>query len=332
MKILSLCLLTLSLIPLAHAQLGKLAFASASVKPSAPLTVDSQRDATAKYMADVRTGKIKPEPGIIVDTAHPRMGVHVDRSQAEYNFLPLVDLIAIAYNVKTYQVSGPGWVTSQRFDIVANMPDGASVDDAPVMLQALLEDRFKLAIHRESKEQPVLALAVAKGGPKLQQSTVSAPPIDVNATGKLGPQFGIENLITPDGPIRFSFSHGQSEGTTLQSNKISMEGLADMLSRLLHGGSNLAGNGLDSSEYAGEWKAVLDETGLKGEFQVTLHSSKVMPEAEKLVQLPFQDTGGGPLDPLVFSSVQSLGLKLEVSKAKVEMVVIDHVERSPAVN
>jgi uncharacterized protein (TIGR03435 family) len=111
-----------------------------------------------------------------------------------------------------------------------------------------------------------------------------------------------------------------------------MEGLADMLSRLLHGGSNLAGNGLDSSEYAGEWKAVLDETGLKGEFQVTLHSSKVMPEAEKLVQLPFQDTGGGPLDPLVFSSVQSLGLKLEVSKAKVEMVVIDHVERSPAVN
>ena len=148
MKILSLCLLTLSLIPLAHAQLGKLAFASASVKPSAPLTVDSQRDATAKYMADVRTGKIKPEPGIIVDTAHPRMGVHVDRSQAEYNFLPLVDLIAIAYNVKTYQVSGPGWVTSQRFDIVANMPDGASVDDAPVMLQALLEDRFKLAIHR----------------------------------------------------------------------------------------------------------------------------------------------------------------------------------------
>jgi uncharacterized protein (TIGR03435 family) len=76
----------------------------------------------------------------------------------------------------------------------------------------------------------------------------------------------------------------------------------------------------------------VDRTGLKGEYQVTVHSSKAMPMAESLVQDPFQSTVGGPLDPLVFQSVQKLGLKLEVSKAPVEMLVVDHAEKNPTAN
>ncbi len=308
------------------------AFASATVKPSALVTFESQRADSAKTLADIKAGKIKLQPGVMVNTAHQRMGAHVDTSQAEYNYLPLIDLIAIAYNVKVYQISGPDWINGQRFDIVAKLPDGASIDDAPRMLQALLEDRFKLAVHREIKDQQVLALVVAKGGPKPADSPASVQPIDVNATGNFGPQYGVENIVTPDGPIRFGFINGHSEGTTLQSNKITMEGFADLLTRLLRGGSGIGGNRLDSSEYGGDWRAVVDRTGLKGEYQVTVHSSKAMPMAESLVQDPFQSTVGGPLDPLVFQSVQKLGLKLEVSKAPVEMLVVDHAEKNPTAN
>ena len=69
-----------------------------------------------------------------------------------------------------------------------------------------------------------------------------------------------------------------------------MEGFADLLTRLLSGGSGIGGNRLDSSEYGGDWRAVVDRTGLKGEYQVTVHSSKAMPMAESLVQDPFQST------------------------------------------
>jgi uncharacterized protein (TIGR03435 family) len=315
-----------------QAAAGKLAFVSATVKPSAPVTIDSAHAASAQFEADVKAGKVKLQPGVMVNTTHPRMGAHVDASQAEYNFLPLIDLIAIAYNVKVNQVSGPDWINGQRFDIVAKMPGGAFIADASNMLQALLEDRFKLAVHRETKDQQVLALVVAKGGPNLADSPASVQPIDVNATGNFGQQYGVENIVTPDGPIRFSFINGHSEGTTLQSNKITMEGFADLLTRLLRGGSGIGGNRLDSSDYGGDWRAVVDRTGLKGEYQVTVHSSKAMPMAESLVHDPFQSTVGGPLDPLVFESVQKLGLKLEVSRGKVEMLVVDHAEKMPTAN
>jgi uncharacterized protein (TIGR03435 family) len=322
------CVLLFSLSAAAQATPNKLAFVSASVKPSAPVTFESQRADSAKTLADIRSGKIKLQPGESISSER-KIGAHVDASQAEYNFLPFIDLIAIAYNVKVFQISGPDWISGQRFDIVAKMPTGASIDDAPRMLQALLEDRFKLAVHRETKSQQVLALVVAKGGPKLTDSPASVQPIDVNATGKFGLQYGVENLVTPDGPIRFSFINGHSEGTTLQSNKITMEGFTDLLTRLLIHGSNLNANYLDSSEYGGDWKAVVDRTGLKGEYQVTVHSSKAMPMAESLV---FQSTVGGPLDPLVFQSVQNMGLKLEVSKAPIEMIVVDHAEKNPTAN
>ena len=66
------------------------------------------------------------------------------------------------------------------------MPDGASKDDAPGMLQALLEERFKLAAHRDTQEQPVLALVVGKDGPKLKEAPAAPEPIDENAPLKPG--------------------------------------------------------------------------------------------------------------------------------------------------
>ncbi len=82
-----------------------------------------------------------------------------------------------AYGVKTYQISGPAWLDTERFDIVAKVPQGATKDDVKLMLQNLLADRFKLTLHREKKDMPMYALLVAKNGPKLKES----PPDDPNA-------------------------------------------------------------------------------------------------------------------------------------------------------
>jgi uncharacterized protein (TIGR03435 family) len=79
----------------------------------------------------------------------------------------LSSCIRWAYGVQRSQVSGPAWVDVERFDIAAKAAGPASEDQLKVMLQALLGDRFKLTLHRDSKVVPMYALVVAKNGPKL---------------------------------------------------------------------------------------------------------------------------------------------------------------------
>lgn len=82
------------------------------------------------------------------------------------------DLVKSAYLIEDYQISGfPAWMTSARFDIEAKGHDGENRDQLLAMLRALLTDRFKLAVHWQTKELPVDALVVAKGGPKFHALT-----------------------------------------------------------------------------------------------------------------------------------------------------------------
>jgi uncharacterized protein (TIGR03435 family) len=83
---------------------------------------------------------------------------------------PLVTLIRQAYGVARYQISGgPGWLDAERFDIDAKAAGDPSRERMMAMLQTLLADRFKLKVHRETREGPVFALTVAKSGSKLKQ-------------------------------------------------------------------------------------------------------------------------------------------------------------------
>src|SRR6185503_19368558 len=86
----------------------------------------------------------------------------------------LANLICIAYKIKPHQLSGPDWMAAQRFEIMAKMPEGASKDQVPTMLQALLAERFKLTVHRDNKEQSVYAMVVGKNGHKMKE--VAADP------------------------------------------------------------------------------------------------------------------------------------------------------------
>ena len=90
--------------------------------------------------------------------------------------LPLRLLITQAYRVSGYQlVGGPGWLDSERFDIVAKAPEGSRPDQTMLMLRGLLAERFKLKVHGETRETQVYALVLARSdgklGPKLSKST-----------------------------------------------------------------------------------------------------------------------------------------------------------------
>ena len=323
----TLCLALTATVALA--QTAPLTFEVASIKPAAPLDM-------AKVAAGIQRGEM------------PKIGPHVDAARAEYIYMPLKELIVLAYKVKPFQITGPDWLASQRFDIIAKLPDGASKADAPKMLQALLEERFKLAVHRDSKENPVLGLVTGKGGPKMKEAAEAPQPIDENAPLKPGEM----KMDGPEGPIRMTVGKNGSatvnmgaKGTMsykvdpstqtmhLDASQLTMEGFADMLTQF----SQMTGGG---------GRRVMDMTGLKGYYQVALDFSLAdlinMARAQG-IDVPAGAGGGSAARPAeaasdpggassLFAAVQSLGLKLEQRKAVTEQLVIDHVEKTPTEN
>src|SRR6267378_3021746 len=81
-----------------------------------------------------------------------KVGVHVDGARLICTFLSLKDYIGLAYRVKEYQILGPDWLRSEKFDISATLPAGAAREKVGDMMQALPADRFKLKLHRDTKE------------------------------------------------------------------------------------------------------------------------------------------------------------------------------------
>jgi len=142
------------------------------------------------------------------------VGVHVDGAQVSITYLSLREYIRTAYRLKDFQVLGPEWLGSQRFDIVAKVPADAPPGRVPEMLQALLEDRFQLKLHQEMKEFPVYGLLVAKDGLKMQEapadSAEAAGPTGVNISAT-GSQAGTS--VDLGRGSSFSFGNGRFEGT-----------------------------------------------------------------------------------------------------------------------
>lgn len=301
---------------------GQSTFEVATIKPAAPLD-------QAKIAAAMRAGEA------------PKIGPHVEGSLAEYNYMALRDLIALAYNIKPYQVSGPDWLATTRFDIEAKLPEGATKNDAPAMMQALLKERFKLVAHPSAEEQPVLALVVAKNGAKLKEA--AEPPTPISDDTPLKP--GEMKMDSLDGPMRIKINPDgstvinmgakgtftqkmdmQTKTLRIQSNDMSMAGFADMLTRVMQIGGTSS-------------RQVVDKTGLKGYYAVNLDISLAEIQAiarASGMSMPAGAGGGSSDDPeggeSVFESVQALGLKLESRKASVDRLVIDSVSKAPTEN
>jgi uncharacterized protein (TIGR03435 family) len=275
----------------------------------------------------------------------PKFGLQIDGLRAEYNFMSLQDLIAIAYKVKTYQIAGPDWLPQTRFNIAATMPEGASRDDTPAMLQALLRERFKLVAHLATQDQPVIALLVGKGGPKMKDASGPALPIDLTAelkpnqtkmdTGD-GPMIMTRN---PDGSSTMNMGERgtfvqrmdmQAKVIHIDADHLNMDGFADLLTRIMGIG--------------GQAPQVVNMTGLTGSYQLSMELNLA-----DLMAAARAQGGGGPeggagaaaipeaSDPsgtgsTVYAAVQKDGLKLEHRKAPVQQLIVDHVEKTPTDN
>jgi uncharacterized protein (TIGR03435 family) len=218
-------------------------------------------------------------------------------------------------------LGGPKWLDSDRYDITAKM-DGSvadqlkklSVDKREIaqeqMAQALLADRLKLAIHRETKVLPVYALTIAKTGSKLHQARpgdtydkATFPYADkfADSDAKAGQMFRVGGA-GPDGHMTL----------TIYGFGVSMPALARQL-------------------YFEVGLIVQDRTGLRGKYDFTLKYTMIPSGGAAVGGAPDGQAVPAALDPSgpsVFNAIQQqLGLKLEATKGPVQIVVIDHVER-----
>ena len=123
-------------------------------------------------VASIRTAK--PFGQAVADGS--LIGMVIDPDRVRMGQMPLSTLIVTAYNIKRYQLIGPDWLLDpatpedlRMFDIEAKLPAGATADQVPLMLQALLTDRFKLTIRKGSREMDTYALVVGKDGVKFKK-------------------------------------------------------------------------------------------------------------------------------------------------------------------
>jgi uncharacterized protein (TIGR03435 family) len=100
------------------------------------------------------------------DSPKGRVGAQGDNFTGQN--VTLKQLMAYAYRLRGYQLSGPDWIETEGYDVTVRAKKSPSDPQFRLMLRALLEDRFKLKTHRETKEIPAYWLVVAKGGPKLR--------------------------------------------------------------------------------------------------------------------------------------------------------------------
>jgi uncharacterized protein (TIGR03435 family) len=259
-----------------------LAFEAASVKPAAPST-----DGNVRRLFKGDAGRI------------------------DYQNVTLKGLIMRAYGVKDYQITGPDWLDSNGYDIVATIPHNATGAELPRMLQTLLAERFKLSLRHETRELPVYALVVRKNGPKLQPAEREE---------------GFSMRMSPKGR--------HIEG------KSRIAGLCDFLSRTLDRPVvDMTGlNGVydmtldwtpDESERAGMTKmameAVFSSVAGGAPLAVTGKGSGAGKGSENMPD----NTDGATL----FTALQErLGLKLEQRKSPADFLIVDRVERMPVEN
>ena len=227
-----------------------------------------------------------------------------DPTQFTATNMTLFAIVTHAYDVPGFRLSAPSWLSSERFNIVAKVPPGATSDQFRVMLQTLLVDRFNLVAHRETRQAPVYALVIDRGGLKMKASAQSAPVDASQGT----PAMGKDGFpIIPPGwkGLWRNFNH---DHFLIQARQQTTADLAELLSEQLD-------------------RPVTDATGLQATYDYTLEFAPTEPNAAP----PADDSESGD-SVSIFTALKRLGLKLEPRKAPVEMVVMDSIAKTPSAN
>ena len=127
-----------------------------------------------------------------VKVSPPRRGtdryttMDTDPAMVRYSNITLDILIAIAYRHDSNLIVMPEGFGGAQYDVAARLPAGVSKDKVPEMMQTLLAERFKLVVHRESKDEKVYYLTIAKNGPKLKPARPEGGPNSIMLNGIFG--------------------------------------------------------------------------------------------------------------------------------------------------
>jgi uncharacterized protein (TIGR03435 family) len=244
-----------------------------------------------------------------------KAGLTITQRQARFSLLSLNDYVGIAFDVKLHQIAGPDWLASARFEIAATIPENQTPEQLSAMLRALLEDRFALRTHRESREFPVYALEVAAAGSKLVRLSEDTPT---------DAPFTVTSESTAGGAA-IDLGHGSSlllGNNRFEAKKVTLATLADVLARFVD-------------------RPVVDRTGLEGRYDVAF---EVQPDDFVAMMIRSAVAAGVPMPPqalqrldtaspaAVPDALKSLGLSLTGRRAPLEVLVIDSMEKAPTEN
>jgi bla regulator protein blaR1 len=253
--------------------------------------------------------RAESKPAFEVASVKPskdRRGISIQMHPAgrlAVNGAPLPFLIAQAYEIQPFQISGgPTWTYSSAYDIEAKSSGPVSPAQIKLMLQSLLEERFKLKMHREKRDMPVYELVVPKGGQELK--------ITKNDKGSGEPIPPLQPPIGPDGKpmVQPPGSVWQLNGQ-LQGKAIQLDEVAKTLSRILG-------------------RTIIDKTGLTGAYDFSLKWTPENIQANALNTANNSAPSADLSEPSILTAIQEqLGLKVEPSKDQGEFFIIDSVEK-----
>jgi uncharacterized protein (TIGR03435 family) len=243
--------------------------------------------------------------------------------QLEWTNVSLKELICRVYTLREEQLSGPSWLVSARFDVMAKLPTGATKDQLARMWQNLLAERFGMVFHREMKELPAYELVVAKSGLKMKLTAEPEPAGGAPAQPTSAPK----TTLDKDG--KRELAPGERRMTAITDRET---GMIRISARGQTVSSLLRTTAFDLG------RSVVDKTGLTGayDFNVDFAPAKRLPLPAPPVPSDAQSPAEAASAPggmsLPAALEKQLGLKLESKSAPQEMLIVDRIERTPTEN
>ncbi len=245
----------------------------------------------------------------------------------------MFSLLMRAYDVELDQIVGPSWIMENMgpdlYQLDATMPANTTRAQFQSMMRNLLEERFRLAVHREKRNFPGYELVISEDGPRLKES-VPDPNVEVPDASLVPKRSADGSLILPPGPQMFT-TLGQGV-IVVQAQEKAIGDLVKPLGRLI-----AQSLGEDPNDFSSPKPRVVDKTGLTGTYDFTLRFA--------CDRCDFAATNGAaaapsnPTDsrgelPNIFGAIRKqLGLRLvKVKDVPLEMLLVDRVDKTPTAN
>jgi uncharacterized protein (TIGR03435 family) len=264
-------------------------------------------------------------------TPGTRFSARVLPARVELLSYDLRELIRLAFGKQVYEISVPDWVREQRFDVQATFPAGATRDQVPEMLQALLATRFGMVAHVEPRRIDAYDLVLGKG--EIRMEPVEAADEIQKELKNLGERasttFVSEGI---DGP-RLNFAIPNEIGSRTVTSRSLYDSHTTARRTTLINAVRISMPEFVSLLRVNLDKPIIDRTGLTGlyRFKVELDVSL------SALRIVTTDVNGNPInrEPTgvdTFKAVESLGLRLEERRAPIDVLVVDRIERTPTDN